>query len=1060
VSVDRPEELRELMGESFTLSPQQWRIVSAPVAPAVVIAGAGSGKTSVMAARVIYLVANRLVTPDRVLGLTFTTKAAAELRAKVTTALGAAGFGLGSADGADEELLEPTITTYNAYASRLLTEHGLRIGHEPDTRVMADATRFQVAARAVARHRGPVRVLSDHPPTVITNILELDAQLSEHLAGPQDVRDFDARVLVQARDALEQGPKGDLPKLINAIGRRAELLDLVEGYRDLKAGWGLIDFSDQIALAARLAEAHPEVSGLERERFPIVLLDEYQDTSVAQAQLLSRLFSGEAAESGRGHAVMAVGDPNQAIYGWRGASVSNIMSFAETFPAELGADAVATYPLTVSQRSDSRILDVANTLAAPLLAAHPSVQPLVARADAGHGDVRTVVHETYAEELGWLSDAVARTHDRDGVPWHEIGVLTRDNAHAADVFDGLSRVGIPVEIVGLNGLLKLPEVSEVVAMLTLLLDLTANAELLHVLTGPRWAVGPRDLALLGARARELAQSRHGRHTHATLAEELAAAVTGADPVEVTALSDALDDPGPAPYSEEARDRFALLSAELRGLRAHAGEPVIELVRRIIEVTGIDIELASSVSEAARARRDNLDHFVKAVADFEAVDGDVTLPALMAYLTAEDDLGNGLDVATPSASESVKLLTVHRAKGLEFDAVFLPGVCEQKFPNTQGRKQWTTSPAVLPIPLRGDAHDLPDLRAINSAGLTDFAKRVRLHQSEEELRLGYVAFTRARHTLWVSSYLWIQKRVTPVGPSPYQQCVREAMREWGAEPERWLDKPEKGTPNPLRAVNVDVPWPVTERTAEADRRIAAAARVRAADPAAADNLDLVDAALVEEWDAEIDRLLAAARHERPSVVDVPVPASLSATGLARLRADPDRFARDLLRPMPRPPSPAARFGTRFHAWVETRFDQQDLFDPDELPGQGDAGIDSDAELAEVIAAFEAGPFAERLPRVVEQPFALVLGGQVIRGRIDAVYADPGGFLVVDWKTGHGREDDPLQLALYRLAWAELVGCAPEQVRAAFYYVRSAELVEPPALPGRSELEGWFAGLVEG
>ena len=1047
------------MGESFTLSPQQWRIVSAPVAPAVVIAGAGSGKTSVMAARVSYLVANGQVTADRVLGLTFTTKAAAELRAKVTTTLAAAGFGPGVGDGADEELLEPTITTYNAYASRLLSEHGLRIGHEPDTRVMADATRFQVAARAVARHRGAVRGLSDHPPTVITNILELDAQLSEHLVGPQDVRDFDASVLSGAQDELARGPKGDLPKLIDAIARRSELLDLVEGYRQLKDGWGLIDFSDQIALAARLADAHPEVGRLERERFPIVLLDEYQDTSVAQARLLSRLFSGESHRSGRGHAVMAVGDPNQAIYGWRGASVSNIMSFADTFPAAAGADPVPTYPLTISQRSDSRILEVANTLAAPLLAAHDSVQPLIARADAGPGAVHVVVHETYVEELAWLSERVAATHEQGRVPWQEIGVLTRDNAHAADVFDSLSRAGIPVEIVGLNGLLKLPEVSEVVAMLTLLLDLTANAELLHVLTGPRWAVGPRDLALLGARAREIAHSRRGGRTHATLADELAAAVTGADPVEVTALSDALDDPGDSAYSEEARARFALLSAELRGLRAHAGEPVIELVRRIIEVTGIDIELASSVSEAARARRDNLDHFVKAVADFQAVDGEVTLPALMAYLTAEDDLGNGLDVATPSASESVKLLTVHRAKGLEFDAVFLPGMCEQKFPNTQGRKQWTTSPAVLPIPLRGDCHDLPDLRAITSAGLTDFGKRVRLHQAEEELRLGYVALTRARHTLWVSSYLWIQKRITPVGPSPYQQCVREATRAWGAEPERWLEKPEKGTPNPLRAVSVDVPWPVTERTAEAERRVEAAARVRAAEPGAADELEPVDAALVQEWDAEIERLLAAAKRERPSVLDVPIPVSLSATGVARLRADPHGFARALLRPMPRPPSPAARFGTRFHAWVEARFDQQDLFDPDELPGQGDAGIDSDAELAEVIAAFEAGPFADRVPRAIEQPFALVMGGQMVRGRIDAVYADGDGYLVVDWKTGHSREANAFQLALYRVAWAELTRCPPERVRAGFYYVRTAALVEPADLPGREELEAWLAGLVE-
>ena len=159
-------------------------------------------------------------------------------------------------------------------------------------------------------------------------------------------------------------------------------------------------------------------------------------------------------------------------------------------------------------------------------------------------------------------------------------------------------------------------------------------------------------------------------------------------------------------------------------------------------------------------------------------------------------------------------------------------------------------------------------------------------------------------------------------------------------------------------------------------------------------------------------------------------------------------------MPRPPSPAARFGTRFHAWVESRFGQQDLFDPDELPGRGDAGIDDAADLQELIEKFEAGPFADRVPHAVEAPFALVLDGQVVRGRIDAVYAEPessgGGFLVVDWKTNRTPDADPWQLALYRLAWAELSGTPIERVRAQFYFVRTGDVVTPADLPGRAEL----------
>jgi DNA helicase-2/ATP-dependent DNA helicase PcrA len=1077
--VDSPEALRALTGAAYTLSDQQWAAVSAPLEPAVVIAGAGSGKTSLMAARVVYLVANGLVRPDEVLGLTFTTKAAAELRSRVRSLLADAGYARGADQPGEEEVLEPTVATYNAYAAGLLTEHGLRIGHEPDTRVMADASRYQLAARAIARHTGRVALLSDSPAHVIGWMLQLESAMSEHLVDVDRVRAFDADAAVRVAEALGAGPKGDLPKAADALAKREELLGLVEDYRRLKDELGLMDFSDQIALAARLAEQHPDVGREERAKFKVVLLDEYQDTSVAQARLLRALFSGPDAGAGRGHPVTAVGDPNQAIYGWRGASVSNILRFGEDFPPATGDRAVPAYPLTVNRRSDRRILGTANALAGPLLGRSDAIRPLEPPPGAAEGDVRVVVHETYAGELGWLASSVVEAHrrlrardaerpahERRDAWWREIGVLVRDNAHAADVFDALTAAGVPVEIVGLQGLLRLPEVSEVVAVLTLLDDLTANAELLQLLAGPRWAIGPRDLALLGRRARQLAGAHDPRQRPEDVVEELRLAVAGADPAEVVALCDALDDPGDLPYSAEARERFGLLAAELRHLRAHVGEPLLELVRRIIDTCGIDVELASSVGETGRARRENLDLFVKAVAEFQAIDGAVTLPALLAYLSTEDELGGGLDVATPSESDSVKLLTVHRAKGLEWDVVFLPGMCEEKFPHGRLRNQWPTSAHVLPTPLRGDADDLPELTEVSAAGLKDFRTRARAHQDEEELRLGYVALTRPRHELWVSSYCWTEQRKSPLGPSAYQRTVRDAAAGWGGEPEAWLDAPEKGSPNPAVVPGEAVSWPVTEHTAEALRRLEAAELVRAARPEDPDpDLDLVEQAVVRQWDEELDRLLAEARTDRGAVVDVPLPSSLSATALARLRDAPDEFVRELVRPMPRPPSPTARFGTRFHAWVEARFGQQPLLDPDDLPGRGDTGIDDDADLAALVARFEAGPFGERQPFAVEAPFALVLAGQVVRGRIDAVYREPlpdggEGYLLVDWKTNRAQTADPLQLAVYRLAWAELQGVPVEHVRVAFHYVRTGDTVEPADLPGRAELEALVAGAAGG
>ena len=641
-------------------------------------------------------------------------------------------------------------------------------------------------------------------------------------------------------------------------------------------------------------------------------------------------------------------------------------------------------------------------------------------------------------------------HDA-GTAWSDVGVLSRDNSQAEEVYDALTTAGIPVEIVGLSGLIRLPEVAEVVATLTLLHDVTANSSMLTLLTGPRWAIGPRDLRLLALRAAEIAGVR-GRKEAASVADQLLQIADGIDASELPALSDAVESPGEASYSPEALDRCALLAAELRRLRSHVGDPLLDVVRRIIDTTGVDVELASATSPAAAARRDNLDLFVKAVAEFQSVDGDVTLPALLAYLTAEDDQGNGLDVATPTAADSVKLLTVHRAKGLEWSSVFCVGVGETRFPSNRSRTLWTSSPAVLPAPLRGDRADQPQLVGFDKAALDAYRAATRAHDAEEELRLGYVAYTRAAHHLAVTSYVWGQ-RATAFGPSDYQRVVREQLEEWGLAVERWLDRPVGKAPNPNDDVDPSRPWPVPGPGEEARRRLAAAELVRGVDRTAPDEgLDMIETARVADWDDDLVQLLTEARAQRATSVDLPLPDSLSATSVARLRDDPEAFARELARPMPRPPAPAARFGTAFHAWVEDRFGQQALIEPDELPGRADAGIDDEADLGEVVKRFEDGPFGDRAPHAVEAPFALVLAGQVVRGRIDAVYAEPGGgYLVIDWKTSRHETADPLQLALYRLAWAELTGTPLEQVRAAFHYVRSGRTVEPADLPGRDGLE---------
>ncbi|MDQ4086272.1 MAG: PD-(D/E)XK nuclease family protein, partial [Actinomycetota bacterium] len=437
--------------------------------------------------------------------------------------------------------------------------------------------------------------------------------------------------------------------------------------------------------------------------------------------------------------------------------------------------------------------------------------------------------------------------------------------------------------------------------------------------------------------------------------------------------------------------------------------------------------------------------------------------LLAYLRAEDAYAQGLPVASPTDANSVKLMTVHKAKGLEWDVVFVPELTETVFPSALTRPRWTTNAEALPSRLRGDASTLPDIAEWTTQGDKTFRAQSAELEEQEERRLGYVAFTRARRALYVSGCWWGPTQKKPRGPSAYLRHLRELLQraaERGDDVvlDRWADEPEADR-NPHIADAQTAAWPVPLDPEALHRRTEAARSMQEArsrhvetgryEPD--DDLLLDQAAVVAEWDATVDRLIDEARQSRVTDRAVTLPSTLSATALMRLSSDPQGLARDLVRPMPRKPSAAARFGTRFHAWVESFVGQQQLLDPVDIPGAADEGIDSDEDLRALCQAFADGPFGERVPHQVEAPFALVLAGEVIRGRIDAVYAEGDGYHVVDWKTNHEQTADPLQLGIYRLAWAELAGVPPESVTASFYYVRTGDLVTPDRLPDRADLE---------
>ncbi|WP_149829402.1 ATP-dependent DNA helicase [Streptomyces tailanensis] len=1139
--ISDPEQLKELLGIPFT--PEQTACIVAPPAPQVIVAGAGSGKTTVMAARVVWLVGTGQVAPEQVLGLTFTNKAAGELAERVRKALVKAGITDPDVIDPDNPPGEPVISTYHAFAGRLLTDHGLRIGLEPTSRLLADATRYQLAARVLRESPGPYPALTRSFPDLVSDLLALDSELAEHLVRPEELRAHDAELLRDLESA--KLTNADLRKVPEAAAARRELAELVGRYRAAKRERDLLDFGDQIALSATLAQL-PEVGRILRDEFRVVLLDEYQDTSVAQRVLLAGLFGG-----GTGHPVTAVGDPCQAIYGWRGASVANLDDFPEHF-AHTDGSAAERQSLSENRRSGGRLLDLANGLAEPLRAMHAGVEALrPAPGVERDGVVRCALLPTHAEELDWLADSIAHLV-RTGKEPGDIAVLCRTATDFAEIQGALVARDIPVEVVGLSGLLHLPEVADLVAVCEVLQDPGANASLVRLLTGPRWRIGPRDLALLGRRARQLVS--HARvEADDDPDRRLAAAVEGVDPSEVISLADALDtflelpleadgeDDG-LPFSPDARVRFARLATELRDLRRSLADPLMDVLHRVLAVTGLEVELSASPHALAARRRETLSNFLDIAASFAAnSEGEASLLAFLGFLRTAAQYEKGLDNALPGGENTVKVLTAHKSKGLEWDVVAVPGLVTGTFPSSQGREKWTAQGRVLPHELRGDADTLPAVEAWDSRGLKAFQEAMKDHQHTEELRLGYVTFTRPRSLLLGSGHWWGPSQKRPRGPSDFLKALYDHCAAGYGEIEAWADEPEEGAENPaLHESTAEHAWPLPlDDTALARRRAAAetvlahlegAASHEEAHPGATDDADWPpppeddypdgfpeppedfpaedasdwdswttdrpadaaqpaharvphpgqdertpsvpharrhpaepdltpeDARAIASWDRDLDALTGELLRSRATVTDVPLPASLTASQVVRLAADPDGFAQELARPMPRPPQPAARRGTRFHAWIEARFEELRLpmLEPEELPGS-ETEIADELDLETLKDAFERTPYAHRTPYRVEAPFQLGIAGRVVRGRIDAVYRDTDDgdgtttYEIVDWKTSRTRTADPLQLALYRLAWAEQQGVPLESVRATFLYVRTGDVVRPEDLPDRIALE---------
>jgi len=1020
-------------------SKDQAKIISAitnPLEPAVVIAGAGSGKTETMAARVVYLVANGVLKPHQVLGLTFTRKAAGELNIRIRKRLKQLSKGMKEAGvTANFENFDTSVTTYHAYAGRILSEHAIRLGIDADSSPMGEAALWMLANRIVQNWDTDGFTYESAPNTVVEDLMGLTSQSLEHQISGDQIIAEDEKLL----DALSKMGGALNPGVRNAARtsrQRIALVEMMNHFISERRNSGELSFDDQIALAATIAEKFPDVGAIERTKYPVVLLDEYQDTSHSQVRLLSTLFGG-------GHAVTAVGDPCQSIYTWRGAAAGTIGAFNNYFPKAPGSTGENQFDLLETFRNDIAILDAANLISSEVRQdGKIEVPPLTARSDAGPGDLVCGIFENLEAEAQAIVEYFLPLWGANGAKTSDLSfaVLVRKKSQIPIIQSALTSAGIRSEVLGLGGLIHVPEVADIVALLKVIDSPDAGGALMRHLTGPRINLGPRDIAALGrfSSSQARAEAIDNRSIVKNIIAGNPLAAEGDDQF-TGSLIDALDEIEKANrshFSPAGYARLTQFSADLRRLRSRASGPITDLILEIERYLNLDSEVALR-EEGIHGRR-HLDRFLDEANKFARSGG--SLHAFLTWLDVASKAESGLKAGAPDVDKSVvQILTIHMSKGAEWDVVAIPGLTDGTFPSDSSRspENWTTNERFIPFALRRDSDVVPQL----SFGLADTNKAASdalgaygdecvLYRRGEEIRLGYVAVTRAKSHLFASASHWGGGKKPLRASSLYRKIAEIALAQGRVIDE--LIPPHDDDRNPRADDENSVIWPrdpLGERRASFDTHVE---KVRNAKILDLENLKSDNQAL-QSWIEDAKALIAEVAESRSVANAIPRPVRMSPSSIIAMKRNPAEFARNIRRPMPRARDEYSSRGTAFHLWIEHHLKGASIYDEEDFDLL--QPIEEDRSLEELKSTWLKSEWANREAYEVEVPFETVIAGTLVRGRIDAIYKSDSGYEIVDWKTGSKAldEDSAIQLAIYRLAWAKLEGVPIESISAAFHYV---------------------------
>lgn len=622
------------MPATKSLNQEQQLAVNHEQGPLLIIAGAGTGKTTVVTQRIEYLILEKNVPPSEILALTFTEKAAREMEERVDVALP---YGY----------TQMWIATFHAFCDRILRDEGIHIGLNPSFKLTTEAESIMFLRQHLFDFQLDYFRPLGSPYKFLQGLLQHFNRLKDDDITPENYLAF-AQELEKRNDVDEDETK-----------KTFELARAFETYEALKAKEGVMDFSDLIANVLRLFRTRKNILHYYQNKFQYILVDEFQDTNFAQNEL-AILLSGERKN------INVVGDDDQAIYRWRGAAIANIIQFKTHFP-----DATII-TLTKNYRSTEEILNRSYQMIQYNNPNRLEVKEHINKKLASMRGLKGApVELLFCDRVENEADSVVEKIEqltKKKLAYKDIAILVRANDHAQPFVRALERAKIPYQFLGPSQLFHQEEIKDLIAYLKVLYSFEDNAALYRVLTMDIFAIDARDVAVMLNQA---------KRTNKTLFEVL-------EQIQTTGVS------------QKTKETVTTLVAMIkRHLELVPKEPAGQILYYFMEESGLLKEYLKVSSSIDERRAKNIARFFEKLKSYEASHDDASVFAIVDWIELAMQLGESPLAADTDWTDNnaVNILTVHSSKGLEFPAVFLVNLVTQRFP-TRDRKEQIPLPNEL------------------------------------------------------------------------------------------------------------------------------------------------------------------------------------------------------------------------------------------------------------------------------------------------------------------------------------------------------------------------------